>query len=313
MKGTRVVVAIGGNSIIDDPTRVTVLDQYRAICRTVERLADLVLAGAQLAITHGNGPQVGFMLRRSELARDVVHEIPLDSIDADTQGALGYQIQQALGNALRVRNLDDRVASIVTQVVVAADDEAFRRPTKPIGRFLGEVEARAKIAELGWNMVLQKGRGWRRVVPSPAPIRIVEDWAIKQLLGSGAVVVACGGGGIPVVPTEEGLRGVQAVIDKDLASALMGRQIGATHLVFSTGVPKVYLDYAGPNQRAVDSLTVQEARRYLDAGEFPAGSMGPKIRGAIEFVENGGEAAIITDPPHLAEALRGDNGTRIVA
>ncbi|RMG16204.1 MAG: carbamate kinase [Planctomycetota bacterium] len=308
----RVVVAIGGNSIIDGPEHVSVLDQYRAICRTAERLADLVQAGWELACTHGNGPQVGFMLRRSELARDHVHEIPLDSIDADTQGALGYHIQQALGNALRIRDLDDRVAAVVTQVVVDPHDPAFKRPTKPIGRFFSEVEARAKIAEQGWNMVHEKGRGWRRVVPSPRPGRIVEEWAIRTLLDAGAVVVGCGGGGIPVVPTEMGLRGVPAVIDKDLASAQLALQIGASHLVFSTGVDRVCVDFGGPNERPLEGLTVDEAKRLLAAGEFPAGSMGPKIQGAIEFLEGGGKLAVVTSPRHLLAALRGEAGTRIV-
>ena len=311
----RVLVAIGGNSIIEDPAQASVQDQYRAICRTCEHLAEIVAAGHQLVITHGNGPQVGFMLLRSELAAGVLHEVPLDSIDADTQGALGYQIQQALGNALRKRGLDDRVVSLVTQVVVAHDDPAFEAPTKPIGRAYDEEEAQAKMAELGWRMTHEAKRGWRRVVPSPRPLRIVETWAVKKVIEDGAVAVACGGGGIPVVDSgPDGLLGVQAVIDKDRASALLAHELGADVLVFSTGVDQVCLDFGLPTERALDVLSVSDAKHHIAAGQFPRGSMGPKIQGAINFIRESGPKmwAVVTSPANLAAAVEGRAGTRVL-
>ncbi len=311
----RVLVAIGGNSMIEDPARTSVADQYQAIARTAEHLAAVVADGHELVVTHGNGPQVGFMLLRSELSASVLHEVPLDSIDADTQGAIGYQIQQALGNALRRRGVADRVVSLVTQVVVAADDPAFAEPSKPIGRAYEEEEARARMAQ-GWQMVFEKKRGWRRVVPSPQPLRVVESWAVRGVLSAGAVAVACGGGGIPVVETPEGLQGVQAVIDKDRASALLAHELEADVLVFSTGVDRVFLDFGGPDERPLDRLPVAEAERYLAANEFPPGSMGPKVQGAVNFIRAGGghaRQAVITSPEHLTAALRDEAGTRVVA
>lgn len=309
----RVVVAIGGNSLIEDPARTTVADQYQAIARTCEHLAAVVAAGHELVVTHGNGPQVGFMLLRSELSRGVVPELPLDALDADTQGAIGYQIQQALGNALAGRGLEPRVVSVVTQVVVAADDPAFAAPSKPIGPPYEEEEARRRMAEDGWSMVFERKRGWRRVVPSPRPRRVVEAWAVRRLLEGGAVAIACGGGGIPVVAEDGRLRGVPAVIDKDRASALLALELGADRLVFSTGVDRVRLGFGGPAERPLERLSVSEAEEHLAAGEFPAGSMGPKVEGAVAFVRGAGGEAVITSPDRLAAALAGQAGTRIVS
>ena len=310
---SRVLVAIGGNSLVESAGRTTVEDQYRVVAKTCEPLADAIAAGVELLIVHGNGPQVGFGLRRSELARGQVPESPLDSIDADTQGALGYMIQQALGNALRQRGLDDRVAAVVTQVLVDPDDDAFKAPAKPIGGYYTEAEARRWISELGWNMVKEGGRGWRRVVPSPRPQRIVESWAMRTLLEAGAVVIGCGGGGVPVVETEPGLyRGVPGVIDKDRAAALLARDVQVDLLVFSTGVDQLFLDFGTPDERPLREVRADEAQRHLDAGQFPAGSMGPKVEACLSFVRAGGHAALITSPGRLAAALRGEAGSRIV-
>lgn len=308
----RVVVAIGGNSLIEDPARAAVADQYQAIAKTCEHLAAVVAAGHELVVTHGNGPQVGFMLLRSELSRRVVHELPLDAIDADTQGAIGYHLQQALGNALASRGLEPRVVSVVTQVVVAADDPDFAAPSKPIGPAYEEAEARRRMAEDGWAMVFEQKRGWRRVVPSPRPRRVVEAWAVRRLLEVGAVAIACGGGGIPVVVEAGRLRGVPAVVDKDRASALLALELGAERLVFSTGVDRVRLGFGGPAECPVERLSVSEAEQHLAAGEFPAGSMGPKVEGAVAFVRGGGGEAVITSPDRLVAALEGRAGTRII-
>ncbi|MGE0710258.1 MAG: carbamate kinase [Planctomycetota bacterium] len=307
----RVLIAIGGNSILPDPARATLADELRAIRTTCEGLAGVVAAGWQLALTHGNGPQVGFDLRRAELGRGVGPELTLDTIDAGTQGSLGYLIQQALGNALRARGLDDRVVSVVTQVLVDPEDPALRFPQKPVGAFYSEAEARARITELGWNMVLERGRGWRRVVPSPRPTRVLEAWAVEGLLASGAVVVACGGGGIPVVERDGDMVGVPGVVDKDRASALLAGVVGARVVVFSTGVSELRLDYGTPEERPLARVSAAEAQVYLDQGQFPPGSMGPKIEAALDFLRLGGERAMITSPECIEAALRGDAGTAI--
>ena len=306
------VVAIGGNSLIKDKAHQTVPDQYDNAVETCRHIVEMIEAGWQVIITHGNGPQVGFILRRSELSRGELHEVPLDVCGADTQGAIGYMLQQALYNDFRRRGLRERAVTVVTQVEVSAADPAFSNPTKPIGSFMGEAEAAQRRAE-GWAVKEEAGRGWRRVVASPAPQRIVELDAIKQLMADGFIVVAVGGGGIPVVADEAGrLRGVPAVIDKDLASALLARSMGADLLLISTGVPRVAVNYGKPDQRDLTRMTLDEARRWLAEGQFPAGSMGPKIEACLSFLDGGGTAALITCPECIADALTGRSGTWIV-
>jgi carbamate kinase len=309
-----VVVAVGGNSLITDAAHQSVPDQYRAAEQTAAHLAPLVAAGGlRLVVTHGNGPQVGFILRRSELAARDLHPVPLDSCVADTQGALGYHLQRALDNAFRRLGLDRTAVSVVTQVLVDADDPAFRRPSKPIGSFLSREEAEAHRRQDGWEVMEDAGRGWRRVVASPAPRAIREVGAVRALLDAGFVVVAGGGGGIAVVEDSRGeLSGAPAVVDKDLASSLLARQLGADTLVISTAVERICLGYGTPRERALDAMTTSEARRHAADGQFKPGSMLPKVQAAIEFVEGGGREAIVTDPAHLAEALAGRGGTRIV-
>jgi carbamate kinase len=313
MPRQRVVVAIGGNSLITDADHQSVEDQYLAAAETDHHIADLVAQGLDVVVAHGNGPQVGFILRRSELAAHELHEVPLDVCGADTQGAIGYLLQQNLHNDLQQRGIPHGVVALVTQVEVDPGDPAFDAPTKPIGSFMDANQAALRRAE-GWELREDAGRGWRRVIASPRPKRIVEIEAVRALLASRFVVIAVGGGGIPVAADAEGnLRGVPAVIDKDLAAALLAREIGADLLLISTAVEKVALHFGTPEQRWVDELTLEEARRYHAEGiHFAPGSMGPKIEAVIEFLEHGGHEAIITDPPNLARALKGETGTRVV-
>jgi carbamate kinase len=309
-----IVVAIGGNSLVADDAHVTVPDQYHVVEATCAHLAAMLVGtDHRLVVTHGNGPQVGFILRRSELAAGALHPVPLDSCVADTQGALGYQLQCALRNAFRRVGLRRQAVSLVTQVLVDARDPAFLKPSKPIGAFMSKEKADEHRAREGWDVVEDAGRGWRRVVSSPMPRAIIEVDAIKALLDAGFVVVAVGGGGIAVV--EDGLgdiTGASAVIDKDLASSLLARQLGADMLVVSTGVEQVYLDWGKPTQRAVARMTVAEAKRYIGEGHFKPGSMLPKVEALVSFIEGGGKEGLITDPAHLAEALAGRTGTRVV-
>ena len=308
------VVAIGGNSLIRDPGHQTVRDQYLAAAETCNHIAAMARDGWNLAVVHGNGPQVGFILRRSELSAHELHEVPLDVCVADTQGAIGYALQQNLQDDLRRLGVDRRVVTIVTQVEVDPADPAFGHPSKPIGSYLTEDGARLRREE-GWTVVEDAGRGWRRVVASPLPRRIVEEDVIGQLVERGHVVIAVGGGGIPVVADEEGhLHGVAAVIDKDHAAALLARRIGAELFVISTSVDRVALDFGKPAQRWVDELSIEEAKRYLAEGShFAEGSMAPKIRAAVWFVEQGGERALIASPDALEAALEGKAGTMIGA
>lgn len=307
------VVAIGGNSLIKDPQHQTVPDQYAATVETCQHIAGMIAAGWDVVITHGNGPQVGFILRRSELSLHELHPVPLDSIDADTQGAIGYMIQKALYNEFRKRGMKKQAATVVTQVLVARDDPAFRHPTKPIGSFMDEATARERSEKEGWNVIEDAGRGWRRVVPSPRPRRIIERDAIWTLLDAGFTVIAVGGGGIPVIEDEEGnLVGVEAVIDKDYASALLAISIQADLFLISTAVEKVALNYKKPNQVDLSRMTLEEAKAYLAQGHFPPGSMGPKIEAIINFLEHGGKQALITNPENLERALAGETGTWII-
>ena len=308
-----IVLAIGGNSLIDDAGHRTVQDQYNACLRTCGHVVPLLQQGYRLVITHGNGPQVGFILRRAELAAHELHLVPLDSCGADTQGAIGYQIQQAMYNCMRDWPDPVPVATVVTQVLVDADDPAFSQPSKPIGVFMDESTAEQRRRQNGWNIVEDAGRGYRRVVASPKPREILEFAAIKQLIDRDFVVVAVGGGGIPVVRKENGsLAGAEAVIDKDLATGLLARKLNAHLLVISTVVEKVCLDFGTPEQRPIDRMTAAQAKQYMGQGHFAPGSMLPKIQAIVEFLESGGREAVITDPPNLARAVAGDTGTRIV-
>ncbi len=305
------VVAIGGNSLIRDKQHQTVEDQYEAASETAGHIAVMVQEGWDVAISHGNGPQVGFILRRSELAAHELHEIPLDVCGADTQGALGYALQQSLYNHFKKMGIKKYVATLVTQVEVSADDPAFKNPSKPIGSFMDEPAAIVRREVDDWEVVEDAGRGWRRVVASPMPIRIIEEPAVKHLLGVGMVVITTGGGGIPVVADEEGLlRGAQAVIDKDFASGLLASNIGAELFVISTAVEKVALNFGRPNQSWIDHMTAAEAKGYLAEGiHFAKGSMAPKIEAAVKFLEAGGKRVLITDPPNIKRALAGETGT----
>jgi len=307
------VVAIGGNSLIKDARHQTVPDQYLAAHESTEHILSMIKDGWNVVITHGNGPQVGFILRRSELAAHELHEVPLDVCGADTQGAIGYALQQNLQNAFRQAGLDRSVATVVTQTEVAADDPAFARPSKPIGSFMDEEQAERRRRQ-GWDLIEDAHRGYRRVVASPVPLRIVELPVIRRLLESGAVVIAAGGGGIPVVPSQTGeLHGVAAVIDKDLASALLANALDADLLLISTAVERVALNFGTPRQRWVDRLTLSEAKHYLaEGGHFGSGSMAPKIEAVINYLEHGGREALITSPATIEQALAGTTGTRII-
>lgn len=311
----RVVVAIGGNSLITDPEHQSVEDQYLAAAETDHHIAGLVAEGWDVVITHGNGPQIGFILRRSDLAAHELHEVPLDVCGADTQGAIGYLLQQNLINDFDRMGIDKGVVTVVTQVEVDRDDPAFANPSKPIGSFLSEEDAIRRRDEEGWDIVEDANRGWRRVVASPMPKRIVEIDAIRTLIDAGFVVIAVGGGGLPVVPDSEGaLRGVAAVIDKDRASAMLASEIDADLLLISTSVDQVALDFGTPDQRWISEMTLDEAKQYLAEGtHFLEGSMKPKIEAVISFLEAGGDEAIITSPQNIESALRGATGTRIKA
>jgi carbamate kinase len=310
------VVAIGGNSLIKDATKVRVEDQYEAARESCVHIADMIEAGWDVALTHGNGPQVGFILRRSEIAARVegMHEVPLDVCGADSQGAIGYALQQNLQNILFQRKINKNVATIITQTLVDRDDPAFRNPTKPIGGFMDEAEAQRRATEMGWTVVEDAGRGWRRVVASPLPKEIVELDSIKAVLGEGIVAICVGGGGIPVVDIGNGdYQGIAAVIDKDYASSLLARQINADLFVISTGVERVALNYGKPDQKWLDRITLSEAKRYLaEGGHFAKGSMAPKIQAIIWYLEGGGKEALITNPENIGRALRGETGTRLV-
>ena len=310
-----VVIAIGGNSLIADDSHQSVADQYHAAAQTCVHIASMLLAeDLRLVVTHGNGPQVGFILRRSELAAPELHMVPLDSCVADTQGALGYHLQRALRNEFRRRGVQRTPATLVTQVLVDSHDPAFAKPNKPIGSFMTDEQAELHRVKDGWDLVEDAGRGFRRVVASPAPKAILELDAVKALLDAGFVVVAGGGGGIAVVEGADGsLTGASAVIDKDLASSLLARELGAELLIISTAVEKVCLDFGKPTQRAVAAMTLAEAKQYITEGHFKPGSMLPKMQAVVSFLEGGGKEALITDPAHLAQALRGETGTRIVA
>jgi carbamate kinase len=308
-----VVLAVGGNALIRDEQHRSIPDQYESARAAVRYIVDLVETGWRVVLTHCSGPQMGFILRRSELALSEVAPVPMDYAGADLQGAIGYMFVKALRNEFHRRGLAREAVAVVTQVLVDRNDAAFRDPTKPIGSPMDEATARERALNLGWQVREDPGRGWRRVVPSPAPKAILELQVIAHLVNAGYVVIACGGGGIPVIQDEQGeTRGVEAVIDKDFSSSLLARALNADRLLVATGVERVALDFGKPTQRWVDSMTLAQAKRYLDEGQFDRGSMGPKIEALIAFVEGGGSEGIITDPPHLAAALAGRAGTRVV-
>ena len=314
MPGKKVaVVAVGGNSLIKDKMHKTVPDQYEAAAESMAHIADMIEAGWDVVITHGNGPQVGFILRRSELALHELHPVPLDYCGADTQGAIGYMFQMALYNEFHRRGVDKQAATVVTKVLVDRKDPAFENPTKPIGSFMDEPTAIKHRDSEGWSVVEDAGRGWRRVVPSPIPVRIVQRDAILALVQAGFVVIGVGGGGIPVVEDEKGnLIGVEAVIDKDFASALLALSIQADLFLISTAIEKVALNFNKPDQRWLDQVTLADAKRYLAEGHFAKGSMEPKVQAIIGYLEDGGKQAIVTTPENIGRALAGETGTHFV-
>jgi carbamate kinase len=310
------VVAIGGNSLIKDAQHQTVEDQYQAAKETTLHIADMIDAGWDVAIGHGNGPQVGFILRRSEIAHknEGMHEVPLDVCGADSQGAIGYALQQTLQNELFRRGIQKNVATVITQVLVDRNDAAFKNPSKPIGGFMDQVEAQRRATDMGWSVVEDAGRGWRRVVASPLPKEVVELETVQALINAGVVVITVGGGGIPVVDVGEGeYRGTAAVIDKDYASSLLAQKINADLFLISTAVEKVAINFGKPEQKWLDRMTLSEAKKYLAEGtHFAKGSMAPKIQATIWYMEAGGKAALITNPENIGKALRNETGTWIV-
>lgn len=316
------VIAVGGNSLITSDQQRSVPDQYAATVETCRHVVDLICDGWQVVLTHGNGPQVGFILRRSELARNELHEVPLDACGADTQGAIGYMFQRAICNEYesRLRNgtmplhfTPPSPVTVITQTLVDASDPAFSDPSKPIGSFMDEQTARERAVTESWNIVEDAGRGWRRVVPSPLPSAILEIDAIRRLVQSGFLVICCGGGGIPVVRNTKGLLdGVEAVIDKDLAGALLATLLAADLFLISTAVPKVALHFGQPDQRWLDSMTTAEAQTYMEEGHFLKGSMAPKIAAVLNFLSARPAArAVITDPANILSAANGSAGTQI--
>jgi len=314
--GKFAVIAIGGNSLIRDKNRRRVEDQYLAIVDTAVSLVDIIELGYRIVVTHGNGAQVGFILRRSEIAfkSEGLHIVPLVSCVADTQGAIGYQIQQALNNEFKVRGIDQQAVTVITQVKVDGNDPAFKNPSKPIGAFYSEDEL-TPLTKLhpDWQLVEDAGRGYRRVVPSPRPIEIIERKAIQTLVNDNFCVISVGGGGIPVMDTGDSfLKGIDAVIDKDYSAALLAKNLKADTLIISTGVNNICLNYGTPEEKPLSRLTLSETRQYIEEGHFAKGSMLPKMRAIVEFLEQGGEKAIIAQPEHLKQALQGEIGTWIV-
>jgi carbamate kinase len=314
MMGSKLaVLAIGGNSLIKDKDHIAMSWQYQAVRETSKYIAELIAEGLGIVITHGNGPQVGFIYRRGELARHELPLIPLDICGADTQGAIGYMIQKALLNEFRERGITKKVTTVVTQAVVDRNDPSFEHPSKPIGTFMTEKEALTNQKEFGWQVAEDAGRGFRRVVPSPIPRELIELDVVKILVEKGYIVVAVGGGGIPVIRNEKGeIEGVEAVIDKDLASSLLARQLGADTFIISTSIDAAYLNFGKENQKPITRATLAEIKRYLTEGHFKAGSMKPKMEAIIQFLEGGGKKAVITSPENLLKAVKGKCGTTIV-
>ena len=311
---SKLVIAIGGNALLPPDVPAEAAAQRRRIEDTCVRLADLVAESHEVVVTHGNGPQVGNILVQNEESRHLVPAMPLDVCGAESQAQIGYLLAQGLRNEFAGRGIRRGVVCLLTQTLVDPADPAFANPAKPIGPYYTREEEIIVKKAKGWKMVFDQRGGWRRVVPSPKPVEIVEAEAIRQLVagGDGQVVIAAGGGGIPVVRRDGRLVGVEAVIDKDLAAALLARSIGWKHLVIATDVAKVALDFGKPTQKFLDRLTIKEAKQHLAAGQFPPGSMGPKVEAALSFLEGGGELAVITDLDRLTAAVAGKAGTRIL-
>jgi carbamate kinase len=309
-----VVIGVGGNALITAKDRVSIAHQYEAVEDSVRSIVDAHENGWKIVLTHGSGPQVGNVLQRSDVAAAEVITVPIDYAGADIQGALGYMFSKALANEFNTRGIDSRAVAVVTMVVVDEADPAFDNPSKPIGPFFDEAGAKDRARRFGWIVKEDSGRGWRRFVPSPEPLEIVEADQISKLIDGGFTVVACGGGGIPVSIDAGGrMTGVEAVIDKDLASSLLATRLGADVLLLSTGVPQVAVDFGTADQRWLDTLTIAEARRLLDEQQFDPGSMGPKVEAMLRFLANGGKRGVITDPANIAAALAGAAGTQFVA
>jgi carbamate kinase len=308
----RILVALGGNAILQREGKGTAEEQFANVRRACGHLVGIIQLGHKVTITHGNGPQVGDILLKDDLAKGSLPQMPLDVCGAESQGMIGYMIQQSLRNELRRVGLDLQVATVLTETVVDGSDPAFKNPTKPIGPFYSASEADRLRGEKGWHLINDSGRGFRRTVPSPMPLSIVQGQMIRELMDMGVIVIAAGGGGIPVTSGAEA-RGLEAVIDKDLGAAILAKMVNAEVLLILTDVEKVFLDYAKPGRRPMDKMTVQECKRYLGQGQFPAGSMGPKIESAVRFLESGGERVIITSLESAEEALAGTAGTTIVA
>ncbi len=308
------VVAVGGNALIKDPSHQSVADQYSAAVETMKHIASMVRSGWEVVITHGNGPQVGFILMRSDLASRYagLHCVPLDSCGADTQGAIGYIFQQVLRNEFIMNSMEKESVTLVTRVLVDEKDPAFGAPSKPIGPFLTLEEAEKRKTEDGWQVCEDAGRGWRRIVASPRPLEILEENAIRTLARAGFVVIAAGGGGIPVYRRPDGIiAGLEAVIDKDLTSALLASRVKADLLLISTSVERIYLDYSGPGKRPIDRAGLDEMRGFFKEGSFCSGSMGPKVEAAVTYIENTGGRAVITSPENITAAAEGNAGTQI--
>ncbi|HDL17938.1 MAG TPA: carbamate kinase [Bacteroidetes bacterium] len=309
----RAVVALGGNAITREFEEGNIYQQFANTRRSLLGVREMIDRGYLLAVSHGNGPQIGNALIRVEIARDQVPPVPLGVLVADLCGGMGYMIGQSLQNKLIRENIDREIVTLLAQVIVDRDDPSIRNPTKFVGPFFRKEDVEKFKKERGWTIREDPGRGWRRVVPSPKPIRIVEKNTIRRLFDEGVIVITVGGGGIPIyIEKDSTYEGVDGVIDKDLASAVLATEIGARELYILTAVEKVYLNYAKPNQKALDRITVAEAKKYLAAGQFPAGSMGPKIEAAIRFLESGGEIVMITSIEKHVDAMKGLTGTRIV-
>ena len=307
------VVAVGGNALIRDRDHLSIADQFAEASLTARHITEMIEAGWKVILTHGNGPQMGFILRRSELSIHEVAPVPMDYAGADLQGAIGYMFVKAFRNEFRRRRLDRQPVAVVTETLVDPADPAFSDPTKPIGSHMEEARAKALAAQQGWTVREDAGRGWRRVVPSPKPKRIVDLDVIRSLADAGYVVIACGGGGVPVVEDADGrLSGVEAVIDKDLASSLLAVTVGADLFLIATGVERVAINFNRPDQKWLDRITIGEAKRLHEADQFDRGSMGPKIQAMVGYLERGGKAGLITNCENIWRALRGETGTRVV-
>ncbi len=313
MKNKLALIAFGGNAMLASNEKGTAKDQYRNAKKAASLMVDIIKKGYELIIVHGNGPQVGNLLLRMEAGSNIVPALPLDVCDAMTEGSMGYMLERAIVNELRKQSIDKEVTTILTQVIVDREDKAFDNPTKPIGPFYNEFRAKKLKKELRWDMVEDAGRGYRRVVPSPRPIDIVPKQAIRAMVEKGIVVIAAGGGGIPVFINSLGyVEGVEAVIDKDYASSLISKEAGVDLFIILTGVDRVFENFGQPDQKPLKTLGIRKAEEMLEAGEFPPGSMGPKISAAIDYIEGGGNEVLITSAEKLRASLIGRSGTRIV-